>query len=193
MKKVIFASNNRNKVREVKHILQDLDIDLISLADMLEEIEIIEDGKSFEENALIKAKKVYDKLNIPAIADDSGLMVEQLNGEPGIYSARFAGENATDEDNNNKLLSKLKELPEPHKAKFVCAAVYFNGTSSLAARGEFKGKIIAKARGSNGFGYDPLFLPDGYSITLAEMEATQKNKISHRYNAFKELKNILLQ
>ena len=193
MKKVIFASNNRNKVREVKHILNDLDIYLISLADMPEEIEIVEDGKTFEENALIKAKIVSDKFNIPAIADDSGLMVEQLNGEPGIYSARFAGENATDEENNNKLLNKLKELPEPHKAKFVCAAVYYDGQVSFTARGEFQGKIIHHARGSNGFGYDPLFLPDGYSITLAEMDAAQKNKISHRYNAFKELKKILMQ
>ena len=94
MKKIIFASGNNNKVREVKHILQDLNIELLSLADMPDQIEIIEDGKSFEENALIKAKKVYEKFNIPVIADDSGLMAEQINGEPGVYSARYAGENA---------------------------------------------------------------------------------------------------
>jgi XTP/dITP diphosphohydrolase len=191
MKKVIFASENTGKIREVKHILSDLHLNIVSLADMPEQIEIVEDGNSFEENAIIKAKKVFGKFKIPVVADDSGLVVEQLNGAPGIYSARYAGDNSNDAANKKKLLNELKKHSEPHFAKFVCAAVYYNGKETITAVGEFKGKIIDKERGSNGFGYDPLFVPDGYSVTFAELEPEVKNRISHRYNAFKELKNIL--
>ena len=191
MKKVIFASKNEGKIREVNHILKDLDISIVSLSDMPEHFEIVEDGKSFEENALIKARKVFEKFNIPAIADDSGLTVEQLKGAPGIFSARYAGENADDAANNKKLLQELKKFPEPHKAKFVCAAVYYDGKETTTVTGNFEGKIIDKARGKNGFGYDPLFVPDGYSVTSAELDQDVKNRISHRYNAFIALKDIL--
>ena len=191
MKKIIFASQNKGKIREVNNILNDLNIHLLSLSDMPEQIEIVEDGKSFEENALIKARIVFEKFNIPVIADDSGLVVEQLNGEPGIYSARYAGDQADDKTNNIKLLEKLKKYPEPHKAKFVCAAVYFDGKETITARGEFTGRIIDEERGNNGFGYDPLFMPDSYSITSAELEPEVKNRISHRFNAFVKLKEVL--
>lgn len=193
MKKVVFASANKGKVSEVNHILDDLELNLVSLADMPEPVEIIEDGNSFEENAIIKAVKVFEKFNVPVIADDSGLVVEQLNGAPGIYSARYAGDDSSYAANNKKLLKELIKHPEPHSAKFVCAAVYYDGKESITALGEFKGRIIDEERGANGFGYDPLFIPDGYSITLAEMEPGLKNRISHRYIAFKKLKNILSQ
>ena len=191
MKTIIFASQNKGKVKEVVQILNGLDIEIISLADMNEQIEIIEDGDSFEANALIKAKQVYNKFKLPTIADDSGLVVDQLNDAPGIYSARFAGEDGNDEANNKKLLDELKNYPEPHIAKFVCAAVYYDGEEVHTAIGDFNGRIIDEEHGSYGFGYDPLFVPDGYSITSAEMEPSLKNSISHRFNAFNKLKNIL--
>ena len=191
MKTIIFASQNKGKVKEVVQILNGLDIEIISLADMNEQIEIIEDGDSFEANALIKAKQVYNKFKLPTIADDSGLVVDQLNDAPGIYSARFAGEDGNDEANNKKLLDELKNYLEPHIAKFVCAAVYYDGEEVHTAIGEFNGRIIDEEHGSYGFGYDPLFVPDGYSITSAEMKPSLKNSISHRFNAFNKLKNIL--
>ena len=191
MKKIIFASQNTGKVKEVVQILLELNIEIISLADLNEQIDIVEDGDSFEANALIKAKQVYNKFKLPTIADDSGLVVEQLNGAPGIYSARYAGEDGNDKDNNKKLLDELKKYPEPHIAKFVCAAVYYDGQEHHTAVGEFKGRIIDEEKGKNGFGYDPLFVPDGYSITSAEMKPELKNSISHRFNAFNKLKKIL--
>jgi XTP/dITP diphosphohydrolase len=191
VKKILFASQNIGKVKEVVQILNGLDIEIISLTDMNEQIEIIEDGDSFEANALIKAKQVYNKFKLPTIADDSGLVVDQLNGAPGIYSARYAGQDGNDETNNKKLLDELKNYSEPHIAKFVCAAVYYDGQELHTAIGEFYGRIIDEEHGTHGFGYDPLFVPDGYSITSAEMEPSLKNSISHRFNAFNKLKNIL--
>lgn len=191
MRKIIFASQNDGKVKEVVQILNSLGTEIISLTDLNEQIEIIEDGDSFEANAIIKAKQVYNKFKLPTIADDSGLVVEQLNGAPGIYSARYAGEDGNDAANNKKLLDQLKKYPEPHFAKFVCAAVYYDGRELHTAVGEFKGRIIDEERGTNGFGYDPLFVPDGYSITSAEMKSELKNSISHRFNAFNKLEEIL--
>ncbi len=191
MNKIVFASQNKCKVKEVVQILNGLDIEIISLADMNEQIEIIENGDSFEANALIKVKQVYNIFKLPTIADDSGLMVEQLNGAPGIYSARYAGEDGNDKANNKKLLDGLKNYPKPHIAKFVCAAVYYDGEKVHTAIGEFNGRIIDEEHGSYGFGYDPLFVPDGYSITSAEMKPALKNSISHRFNAFNKLKKIL--
>jgi len=192
MKKIIFASKNKGKVKEVVQILNGLNIAIISLTDMNEQIKIKEDGDSFEANALIKAKLVYNKFKLPTIADDSGLVVEQLNGAPGIYSARYAGEDGNDKANNKKLLEELKNYPEPHIAKFVCAAVYYAGEEIHTAIGEFNGRMIDEERGTHGFGYDPLFIPDGYSISSAEMNPELKNSISHRFNAFNKLKNYLI-
>ena len=142
MKKIIFASKNKGKVEEVKYILRDLDIQIISLLDINESIDIEESGTTFEENAFLKAKQVYNKFKIPTIADDSGLVVEQLNGAPGVYSARYAGENGDDKENNKKLLKELQNFPEPHHAKFVCAAIYYNGKNPVKAFGEIKGRIM---------------------------------------------------
>lgn len=191
MKKVIFASKNKGKVKEVRHILSELKIQIVSLLDFNESIDIKETGTTFEENAFIKAKEVYDKLKIPTIADDSGLVVEQLNGEPGVYSSRYAGEKCDDQANNKKLLGELKKYPEPHPAKFVCAAIYYNGEKKIVSFGEIKGRIIGEERGKNGFGYDPLFVPDGYSFTSAELDPSEKNSISHRFKAFNALKDQL--
>jgi len=191
--KIIFATRNEGKLREVKHIFSDSDVEILSLNDFADNIDVEEDGKSFEENALKKAEEIYSHFKLPVISDDSGLVVEQLNGAPGIYSARYSGDNATDEKNNKKLLEKLKNFPLPHKAKFVCAAVFWNAQNRLIVTGEFKGQIISEPRGINGFGYDPLFLPDGLDKTSAEISPDLKNKISHRAKAFTKLKELVVE
>jgi XTP/dITP diphosphohydrolase len=189
--KIIFATKNAGKFREVAHILGEEYFELLSLNDFNNVGEIVEDGNTFEENAIKKAKYVYGKYGLPVLADDSGLAVEQLNGEPGIYSARYAGENATDEENNLRLIEKVKDLPEPHRAKFVCAAVYYDGNIFLNAIGEVMGRLLLEPRGKNGFGYDPLFLPDGYDQTTAELSLEEKNEISHRSKAFRSLLKMM--
>jgi XTP/dITP diphosphohydrolase len=191
MKRIIFASKNEGKVREVRKILDDLNVQILSLSDVDYTISIEETGITFEENAKIKADVIYKEYKIPVIADDSGLTVEQLNGEPGIYSARYAGPSAADEENNLKLLKNLEKFPQPHKAKFVCLAVYYFGTDFFTATGEVNGEIIKSPRGTKGFGYDPLFVPDNYDQTMAELKSEIKNKISHRFNAFSQLKKYI--
>ena len=190
-RKIIFATKNRGKLKEVSHILGDKYFELLSLNDFNNVEKIVEDGNTFEENAIKKAKHVFEKYSIPVLADDSGLVVEQLNGEPGVYSARYASENATDEENNKKLISKLLFLPQPHKAKFVCSAVFYNGKDLLKALGEIVGQVIHEPRGTNGFGYDPLFIPDEYNLTIAELDLDEKNKISHRAKAFNQLLKLI--
>jgi XTP/dITP diphosphohydrolase len=191
MKRIIFASKNEGKINEVRKILGELKVHILSLSDVDYTIEIEETGSTFEENAKIKADVIYKEYKIPVIADDSGLAVEQLNGEPGVYSARYAGLSAADEENNLKLLKALEKFPQPHKAKFVCLAVYYFGTDFFTAIGEVNGEIIKSPRGTKGFGYDPLFVPDGYDQTMAELKSEIKNKISHRFNAFVQLKKYL--
>jgi len=192
-KKIIFASRNEGKVKEVRHILDGINAEILSLNDVGFTDEILETGNTFEENAKIKAEIIYNAFKLPTIADDSGLVAIQLKNEPGVYSARYAGENSTDEENNKKLLKRLKSFPEPHKGKFVCAAVYYFGADFIVAMGEIVGTIINEPRGTNGFGYDPLFLPDGYDKTTAELPSEIKNKISHRFKAFDQLKKYLME
>jgi len=192
-KKIIFASKNEGKVKEVRHILNGINIEILSLNDVGFKDEIPETEETFEGNAKIKAETIYNTFKLPTIADDSGIIAMQLGNEPGVYSARYAGENATDEDNNRKLLDRLKSYPEPHKGKFICAAVYYFGADFILAMGEIVGTIIKEPRGTNGFGYDPLFLPDGYDKTTAELPPEIKNKISHRFRAFDQLKKYLME
>jgi XTP/dITP diphosphohydrolase len=192
-KKIIFASKNEGKVKEVRHILNGIKAEILSLNDVGYIDEIHETEATFEGNAKIKAETIYNTFKLPTIADDSGIVAMQLGNEPGVYSARYSGENATDEDNNRKLLDRLKSYPEPHKGKFICAAVYYFGADFIVAMGEIAGSIIKEPRGTNGFGYDPLFLPDGYDKTTAELPPEIKNKISHRFRAFNQLKKYLLE
>lgn len=191
MPDLIFASRNNGKIKEVKDILSVTGLKIISLLDLNDDEDIIEDGMTFEQNAIKKAYHVFNKYKIPVIADDSGLVVDQLNGQPGVHSARYSGPNATDELNNQKLITELTLLPEPHHAKYVCSAVFFNGENYLTSEGEEKGIIILDAKGSNGFGYDPFFIPENYSVTMAELDPSEKNKISHRAKAFNKLKEQL--
>lgn len=193
MNKLIVATTNQGKLKEIKKILNDLPYHLLSLNDLENVPEIVEDRDTFLGNAEKKAAEVYHSFHIPVIADDSGLSVDQLDGRPGVYSARYAGENAADEQNNEKLISELMGLPSPHPARFISVAVYYDGNNYISASGELAGEIILNPRGRNGFGYDPLFVPDGYSLTLAELSFEEKNRISHRAKAFNKLKAKLIR
>lgn len=190
-KQILLATTNKGKLEDVKEIFKDLDVEILSFLNFKDYPNVEETGLTFLENAELKVKAAFEKYGIPSFGDDSGLEAFQLNGEPGIYSARYAGEDADDEKNNLKLIAKLSELPEPHPGRFVCAAVYYDGKNYKSAIGEIRGNIIKTPRGKNGFGYDPLFIPNGYKITTAEISHEEKNKISHRLNAFKQLKKYL--
>ncbi len=187
MKKILIATKNKGKLNDIKEIFKDLDIEILSFLDFEDSPDVDETGKTFEENAQLKAKACFDKYTIPSIGDDSGLVVEQLSGAPGIYSARYAGEDANDLLNNEKLIREIQKFPEPHRAKFVCVASYYDGENFINAYGEVKGRIITEPRGTNGFGYDPLFIPNGYDKTFGEFSHEEKNKLSHRSVAFKKL------
>jgi XTP/dITP diphosphohydrolase len=192
-KRILIATTNKGKMDDIREIFKGLNLEILSFLDFDNYPEVIEDGDTFEANAIKKAKAAYDFFKIPVVADDSGLSVSQLNGAPGVISARYAGENATDEQNNNKLISELENFPEPHLAKYICVAVYYNGTNLKVVDGDCKGRIIRQGRGSNGFGYDPYFIPDGYELTMGELSLQEKNKISHRLKAFEQLKEILIK
>lgn len=193
MKKLIFVSRNKGKITEVKALFKNAGYEIVSLYDLNNDMEIEETGVTFYENSFIKAKTIFDIYKAPVIADDSGLEIEQLDGRPGVYSARYAFEGCSYNDNNNKVLKELASLPEPHKAAFICCALYYDGITEIHELGKVTGRIIMEKRGDKGFGYDPIFLPDGYNITLAEFELDEKNKISHRARAFQSLKQRLAE
>lgn len=195
--KIVVASKNKGKIEEISEILHDMGVEVVSQEQLNIRVDVEEDGITFEENALKKAVTVMQICNEVTLADDSGLEVDYLDGAPGIYSARYAGENATDKDRNQKLLEALKDVPrEERTAKFVCAvaAVFPNG-HKIIVRGECEGIINFEPVGNNGFGYDPLFYMPEYHMTMAEMDEQLKNKISHRAKALslfkKQLKKYL--
>lgn len=188
---ILFATKNKGKFKEVSQIFRESEFELLSPNDFNNVGEIIEDGNTFEENTVKKALYVFNQYKIPVVADDSGLVVEQLNGAPGIYSARYAGDNANDDENNKKLIEQLMSFTRPHIAKFVCSAVYYDGSKIIKSSGEVVGQIIHELRGTNGFGYDPLFIPKGYEKTSAELSLSEKNEISHRAKAFKLLLKLI--
>lgn len=192
---IVAASSNPNKIREMETILSGYGLNVISRdeAGIPHEYEIVEDGDTFEENSRKKAEEIMKRTGKISIADDSGLMVDALDGAPGVYSARFAGEEANDEENNRKLLALLRDVPDDQlSAKFVSVVtMVFEDGEVLAARGECPGKIIRTPRGSNGFGYDPLFVPAGYDNTFAELDSSVKNRISHRAKALEDLEALL--
>lgn len=192
MKSLVVASNNEGKLREIKEILSDLNLDLKSLKDYPEIPEIIEDGKTFEENALKKAREAFSILQAPVLSDDSGLEVYSLNMQPGVYSARFAGEPKDYQRNNQKLLKLLENYhSDERKARFRCVVVFKTFETEHVVEGFCDGRIITELRGSGGFGYDPLFIPDGYQQTFAELSQEVKNSISHRGRAFSLIKPII--
>lgn len=184
---IVIATKNEGKLREFRSILADTYDEILSLADFDEVPEIKETGLSFRENAFIKAKATSDFLRMDSIGDDSGLVVDSLGGAPGIYSARYAGEGASDNDNNEKLLSEL-EGEKNRNARFVCciALALTDGTQEFF-EGECRGQIIQEKRGQSGFGYDPVFYVSQYGKTMAELGPDIKNRISHRAIASEKL------
>ncbi|MBM7615168.1 XTP/dITP diphosphohydrolase [Alkaliphilus hydrothermalis] len=190
----VVATGNKHKLEEIGKILEDFFLQIKSMKDVdLEGLHIVEDGKTFEENALIKARTVMEKTGMFTIADDSGLEVDYIDKQPGIYSARFAGEGATDEMNNKKLLGLLEGVPqEKRSGRFVCAmAAVFPDGDEIVLRGECEGKIGFEEKGKSGFGYDPLFIVPQYDKTFAELGPEIKNQMSHRGRALKKLKEAL--
>ena len=196
-KGILIASSNKGKIKEITHILDGIKgIRLVLLSEIHKHgFDVEEHGKTFQDNALIKARAYAEKFGYVALADDSGLEVEYLNGAPGINSARYAGENATDEERVKKLIGELKDVPATkRKARFKCVVCLYDPISGdkIFAEGVCAGLITNAPSGNNGFGYDPIFVPDGYKCTMAELLPEQKNSISHRGRALQELKENLL-
>jgi XTP/dITP diphosphohydrolase len=192
----MLSTGNPNKVDEVKDILKDLPIDVLSKDDLgFKNFEVEEDGKTLEENAIKKAVALREKIEGIVIADDTGLFVDFLNGAPGVYSARYSGENSTYEKNNLKLLDELKGVPMEKRGacfKTIIALAMEDG-NVITVKGECKGTIGTKPKGDEGFGYDPLFIVDGYNKTFAELGEEVKNKISHRAKALDKLKEEIIK
>ena len=187
--KLVLATRNKHKINEMSAILKKIkpDVELLSLDDIGFSDEISEDADTFEGNSLIKAKTVSQFCGFPAIADDSGLMVDSLDGKPGVYSARFAGEKCSDKDNNQKLLAMMKDIkPENRTASFVSViTLYMPNGDIITARGECNGFITDAPKGEGTFGYDPVFYYPPFSRTFAELSSDEKNSVSHRGNALK--------
>lgn len=195
-RKIIFATGNKNKMVEIRMILADLGMPILSMKEAGIDVDVVEDGTTFEENALIKAKAIAELTeNCIVLADDSGLEIDYLNGEPGIYSARYAGTETSYDIKNNLLISRLKGVPDKERtARFVCAiaAVFPDGTSEVV-RGTIEGQIGHEIKGENGFGYDPIFFLDEFGCSSAALSREQKNAISHRGKALRVMKDILLE
>lgn len=193
MKRMIFATGNENKMVEIREILGDLPLEILSMKQAGIRADIEENGTSFEENALIKAREVCRLAGEMVLADDSGLEIDYLNGEPGIYSARYMGENTSYRVKNKNLMERLEGVPnEKRTARFVCAiAAVFPGGKELVVRGTVEGIIGYEERGENGFGYDPIFYLPERGLTTAELPPEEKNSISHRGNALRKMKELL--
>ncbi|MBB6213966.1 XTP/dITP diphosphohydrolase [Anaerosolibacter carboniphilus] len=191
MLNMVIASKNKHKLEEIKDILGELPLVVQSMDEVgLSHLEVVEDGETFEENSMKKAKEIMALTGRIAIADDSGLEVDALNNQPGVYSARFSGEGATDQKNNVKLLKMMEDIPfEKRTARFVSViSVAFPSGKEIVVRGECEGIIGFEEKGSHGFGYDPLFIVPEYNRTFSELGAEIKNKISHRAKALEKLK-----
>lgn len=189
MKKIIFASNNQGKIREVKDMLADPDVEVLSMKEAGIDMDIEENGTTFQQNALIKARAVWNETHELTIADDSGLEIDWMNGEPGVYSARFMGHDTSYDVKNAAILEKMKGVRGTDRsARFVCAmAAILPDGREITTRGTMEGVIADKVQGSNGFGYDPiLYLPE-YGKTSAQLTEDEKNRISHRGKALREL------
>jgi XTP/dITP diphosphohydrolase len=193
MKRLVVATRNKGKIVEIKALLSGLVEQVACVADFSNFPETVEDGATFEENALKKAREAVACTGLPALADDSGLVVDALDGRPGVYSARFAGEGAGDTANNAKLLTELQEVDDTRRgAAFVCVLAFVTpeGTEKLFS-GRVNGQILRAGQGTGGFGYDPVFLVDGFGRSMAELTLAEKNITSHRGRAFEAFRDYL--
>lgn len=188
MKKIVLASRNPDKIVELREILKPLDIELLSATDFPDLEEVVEDGETLQENAAKKARYVAKETGLPALADDTGLEVEALDLRPGVYSARYAGEDVTYEENVQKLLREMSPFPEEEqrKAHFRTVIAFIYDDEEQYFEGRCPGYILKEPTGNNGFGYDPVFKPKGYNQTFAELDQTEKNRISHRGKAVRK-------
>jgi XTP/dITP diphosphohydrolase len=196
--KIVFATGNANKMNEIRMIMSDLDVEIKSMKEENIDIDIVEDGTTFEENATIKARAIAQELkkrgeNAVVLADDSGLEIDYLNKEPGIYSARYMGEDTSYRIKNANLIGRLEGVPDQKRtARFVCAiAAVFPDGSEAIKRGTIEGRIGYEEKGENGFGYDPIFYLPEYKMYSAELDPEEKNRISHRGKALEAMKEIL--
>ena len=186
--KVVIATHNEDKLKEIQSHLESFSFSVLSLNKFPEIDEIIEDGNTLADNALIKAREVFAKTGLPTISDDTGLEVCALDGKPGVYSARYAGENCTYSDNVNKLLKDMNKIPIPNRtAQFKTVMVFKDEKQELIVEGVVKGIISRESRGDEGFGYDPIFFVPELGKTFGELSIIEKNKISHRGNAIRNL------
>ena len=194
MTKIIFATGNKDKLREIKEILSDCDVDIRSMKEAGINVDIVEDGKTFEDNALIKARAIAAHTDAIVLADDSGLEIDYLNKEPGVYSARYMGEDTSYHIKNANLIQRLEGVPdEKRTARFVCAiAAAFPDGRRKTVRAAMEGRIGYEEKGENGFGYDPIFYLPEYGCTSAELSMEEKNRISHRGKALCLIKEELV-
>ena len=192
MKRLVLATRNQHKANEIKDILRDINLEILTVADFPQIPPLTEDGSTLEENALKKVRTVFLATKLPSLADDSGLEVFYLAKRPGVFSARYAGPNAAYEANNKKLLTELRGVPPRRRnAQFRCVIAVVTDKGERTVEGIMEGKILEAPRGSNGFGYDPIFQPKGHSQSYAEMISDVKNKISHRAKALEKVKPLL--
>ena len=194
MKKIIFATGNKDKMREIREIMADVDVEVISMKEAGISVDVVEDGETFEENALIKSRAIAAFTDAIVLADDSGLEIDYLDKAPGVYSARFMGEDTSYVIKNQALLDKLDGVPkEERTARFVCAiGAVLPDKTELVRRETMEGYIGDHAEGENGFGYDPIFFLDEFGCSSAALSREQKNEISHRGKALRAMKDILI-
>ncbi|MBP3676746.1 MAG: XTP/dITP diphosphatase [Agathobacter sp.] len=193
-KQIIFATGNKDKMREIREIMADVDVDVISMKEAGIIVDVVEDGETFEENSLIKAKAIAEHTDAIVLADDSGLEIDYLDKAPGVYSARFMGEDTSYDIKNQALIDKLEGVPkEARTARFVCAiGAVLPNKETLVVRETMEGYIGYEIAGENGFGYDPIFYLDEFGCSSAALSREQKNEISHRGKALRAMKDILL-
>ncbi|MDD7333976.1 MAG: XTP/dITP diphosphatase [Lachnospiraceae bacterium] len=194
MKKIVFATGNKDKMREIREIMADCEVEIFSMKEAGINVDIVENGTTFEENALIKAKAIAEHTDAIVLADDSGLEIDALNKEPGIYSARYMGEDTSYTVKNRNLIERLEGVPkEQRTARFVCAiAAVLPGGKELVTRQTMEGYIGYEPEGENGFGYDPIFFLEEYGCSSAALSREQKNAISHRGKALRAMRDMLL-
>lgn len=194
-RQIVLATKNKGKIKEFSRMFDPFDVEVLTIADLPDLPDVVEDGDTFEANARKKAEVISKITDLPALADDSGLEVEALGGEPGVYSARFAGPDATDAENNAKLVARMQDVPEAaRQARFVSVlALAIPGEDTMLARGTCEGRLLLEARGNNGFGYDPHFYVPEQERTMAELSPEEKDRISHRGAAVHVLKRMLME
>ena len=193
-RRIVLATHNRDKLKEIRRLLDPAQFELLTLDDFDDFPEIEEDGATLEENALKKAREVYRATGLLSVADDTGLEVDALGGRPGVYSSRFAGEDASYADNVRKLLEEMKDVPQDERtARFRCVVAIVDGTRETTVEGICEGRITTEPRGRGGFGYDPVFWVPEAGKTFAEMSAEEKNAVSHRGRAFRKAAQVLQQ